>query len=49
MRRDRLELGIQILLLVTAVWISVTGIGALMSRTPPVVHTASAPIAPHAG
>jgi len=49
MRRDRLELGIQILLLVAAVWISITGIAALMSRQPPALHTAAAPATSHPG
>jgi len=49
MRRDRLELGIQILLLAAAVWISVTGMNALMSRPPPTVHTAAAIANPHGG
>jgi hypothetical protein len=49
MRRDRLELGIQILLLVTAVWISITGIAALVSRQAPVLHTAAAPATSHTG
>jgi hypothetical protein len=49
MRRDRLELGIQILLLVTAVWISITGIAALVSRQTPALHIATAPAVSHPG
>ena len=49
MRRDRLELGIQILLLVTAVWISITGIAALVSRQTPALHTAAVAADSHQG
>jgi hypothetical protein len=49
MGRDRLGLGINLLLLATAVWVGVSGLNAIVSRHAPAVRTAQTIVPSHAG
>jgi len=48
MGRDRLGLGINLLILATAIWIGISGLNAIMSRQAP-VQTAQTVVPTHPG
>lgn len=49
MGRDRLGLGINLLILATAIWIGISGLNAIVSRQAPAVRTAQTVVPLHPG